>query len=614
MAFGFTGKVLEVDLATKRISVKELPKELWMEHFGGSGLAARMMNDEKIYNVDQLCPDNVLIFMTGLLTGTPVPASCKMSVCAKSPLTGYWGEATVGGFFGAELKKTPYDGIIFRGKSRAPVYLLINDEKAELKDAGDLWGLETYSTVEKIKQANGDKYEVAAIGPAGEKLVRISSIIVGGSEARAAARIGIGAVMGSKNLKAVAVKGTGRPEIADREKLMQAIKESIDAIKNNAKGLTDFGTAGGVQGVEANGDLPIRNWSLGSWEEGATKTCGQYIAKTVFAGHYGCFACPIRCGKNVKVEVGPHKGTIAHGPEYETCAGFGANLLNDDVNIIIAANDLCNRLGIDTISTSGVIAWAMECYEAGLITKEDTGGLELTWGNGEAILKLVEQIGNNVGFGQLLGQGVKRAAEQIGGLAKEFAVETKGLEYAYHDPRAFTSMAVNYATANRGACHLEALSYFAEQGVLPLSLLGFEKEFDWHGVENKAEIAVLMQNFMETFNDLGLCKFLIRGKTGPAVIAKWVSAVTGETIDENQLMRIGERNFNLKRMFNYKLGVTRKDDYLPSRLGIHDRKTGKAAGSIPYLGKLLVDYYRLRGWSEEGVPKKEKLEQLGLSL
>lgn len=388
----------------------------------------------------------------------------------------------------------------------------------------------------------------------------------------------------------------------------------MDVIKTNAKGLSDFGTAGGVQAVEANGDLPIRNWSLGSWEEGAAKTCGQYIAKTVFASHYGCFACPIRCGKDVKVIVGPYKGTVVHGPEYETCAGFGANLLNDDVNIIIAANDLCNRLGIDTISTSGIIAWAMECYEAGLITKKDTGGWELTWGNGEIILKLVEQIGRNEGYGRFLGQGVKRAAEQIGGLAKEFAVETKGLEYAYHDPRAFTSMAVNYATANRGACHLEALSYFAEQGVFPLSLVGFEKDFDRHGAENKAEIAVLMQNFMETFNDLGLCKFLIRGKIGPAVVAEWLSAVSGESVDEALLMKVGERNFNLKRMFNYKLGVSRKDDYLPPRLGVHDRKTGRAAGSIPHLGKMLVDYYRLRGWSEEGVPKKEKLRQLGLSL
>lgn len=614
MVYGFNGKVLEVDLENKKINVREIPEELWFKHFGGSGLAAKILYEEKVYEADPLSPQNVLIYMTGMLTGTPVPASCKMNICAKSPLTGYWGETTVGGYFGAELKKTPYDGIIFRGKSPKPVYLYINDEKAELIDAGDLWGLETYKTTEKIKEIHGEKCHVAAIGPAGEKQVLISSIIIDGNEARAAARIGIGAVMGSKNLKAVVVKGTGRPQIADRDSLMQIIKENVETLKVNAKGLSDFGTAGGVQGVEANGDLPIRNWSLGSWEEGAAKTCGQYIAKTVFVDHYACYACPIRCGKVVRVVEGPYKGTIAHGPEYETCAGFGANLLNNDVNIIIAANDLCNRLGIDTISTSGVIAWAMECYEAGLITKEDTGGMELTWGNGEVILKLVEQIGNNEGFGKFLGQGVKRAAEKIGGLAKEFAVETKGLEYAYHDPRAFTSMAANYATANRGACHLEALSYFAEQGVFPLASLGFQKEFDWHGTENKAEIAVLMQNYMETFNALGLCKFLIRGKIGPSVVAKWISAVSGKSFDEKDVMKVGERNFNLKRMFNYRLGVTRKDDYLPPRLGIHDKKTGRAAGSIPHIGKLLVDYYKLRGWTEEGVPTKEKLEELGLNL
>ncbi|MDI3480989.1 MAG: aldehyde:ferredoxin oxidoreductase [Tepidanaerobacteraceae bacterium] len=563
MPFGFTGKILKVDLDTGEIGTVEVPPALYKEHLGGSGLAARILYEDGVYKIDPLGPKNQLIFMNGILTGTPAPASCKMSICAKSPLTGLWGESTVGGFFGAELKKTPYDGIIINGKAQRPVYILIENEKAQISDATDVWGLDTYSAFDYFKRRfKNDKFQMACIGPAGEKLVKISSIMIGGYEARAAARTGMGAVMGSKNLKAIIVKASGRPQIADKARLISAIREDLNTIISNTKVLHDFGTAGGLQSVEAFGDLPVRNWSMGSWEEGAAKICGQYIAKAFFVSHSGCHACPIRCGKNVKILIGPYKGTVAHGPEYETCAGFGSNLLNDDINVIIAANDLCNRYGLDTISTSGVIAWAMECFEAGLLTKKDTDGIVLTWGNKEAILKVIKLIADNKGFGQFLGQGVKLASTQLGGLAREFAVETKGLEYAFHDPRAFTSMAVNYATANRGACHLEALSYFAEQSVFP----------------------------------------------------PWLSAVIGETIDENQLMKIGERNFNLKRIFNYKLGITRKDDCIPPRLGMHDRKTGLSAGSIPHLGKLLVEYYRLRGWSEEGVPRKEKLKQLSLSL
>ncbi len=607
-------KLLEVDLSSRSTRTKEINEELQMKHLGGSGLAAKLLYDERAYKFDPLGPDNSLIFMNGLFTGIPVPCGCKLSVCAKSPLTGIWGEATMGGFFGAELAKTGFGGIIVRGVAEMPVYLLVEDDSVEIKDARDLWGLDVYETCSQLQKKHGERHQILCIGPAGERKVLIAGIMAGGSQTRAAGRTGLGAVMGSKHLKAIIVKGTSQIPIKDRERLSAYIREFTPIIRTNAKALTDFGTAGGVMGVEANGDLSIRNWSLGSWTEGAAKTCGQRIAETVFVSHYGCFACPIRCGKDVRVEVGPYAGSIGHGPEYETCDGFGANLLNDDLNVICAANDLCNRLGLDTISTSGVIGWAMECYEHGLISKEDTGGLEIHWGDGEAILKLVEMIGHNEGFGALLSQGVKRASESIGGLAKEFAVETKGLEYAYHDPRAFTSMAVNYATANRGACHLEALGYFAEQGVFTLPALGFDKPFERHGAENKAEIAYLMQNFMEVFNDLGLCKFLIRAKEaiGPDVIADWIAATKGWEISGDDIMKAGERNFNLKRMYNFALGITRKDDTLPPRLGVHDKKTGAAAGSIPYMGRMLVDYYALRGWTPEGVPTKDKLKELQL--
>ncbi len=610
----FEMKIMEIDLTSKGTKTWTVPQKLWERHLGGSGLAAMYFYERGLYDVDPLGPDNALFFLNGLLTGTNVPCACKTSVCTKSPLTGIWGESTVGGYWGAQLKKASWHGVFLEGVADRPVYVVIDDENVEIRDAGHLWGLDVYVTSEAIKKTHGQDFEVACIGPAGEKAVLIAGIMVGGEATRAAGRVGVGAVMGSKKVKAIAVRGTRKVPVADKSKLAAINKDSVPKIMVGAKGLTDFGTAGGVETVEANGDLSIRNWSLGSWKEGASKTNGQKIAETCFVSHYGCHACPIRCGKDVKVEFGPYAGGISHGPEYETCDGFGANLLNDDLKVLVAANDMCNRFGLDTISTSGVIGWAMETYEHGLITKEDTGGIDLTWGNGEAILELVDQIGHAKGFGAFLGQGVRRCAAEIGGLAEEFAVETKGLEFAYHDPRAFTSMAVNYATANRGACHLEALSYFAEMGIPPLGLFGFDKETTRTGWEHKAEICYITQNFMETFNNLGLCKFLTRGKeaAGPEVIAAWVEAVTGISFTKEDLMKAGERNFNLKRLFNYKLGVTRKDDRLPPRLAVHDKKTGAAAGSIPYLSRMLVEYYGHRGWTQEGVPTRERIAALGL--
>lgn len=607
--------VAEIDLATGKIEARELPEVWWKEHLGASGVAARLFYEDKVFGVDPLGAENTLVFLNGLFTGTPIPCACKMSVCAKSPLTGIWGEATVGGFFGAELRKAGWQGLVIRGKSPRPVYISVNDGSVKLHEAEHLAGLDVYETTERLRAVHQEKCEVAAIGPAGEKKVLLSGIMFGGEETRAAGRTGMGAVMGSKNLKAVTVRGTGFVDFFDRDGLIRSVRNTVPVLRANAKALTDFGTAGGVMAVEANGDLSIRNWSLGSWTEGAAKTNGQRLAETCFVSHYGCFACPIRCGKNVEIRTGRHAGARSHGPEYETCDGFGANLLNDDLDIIVAANDLCNRLGIDTISTACVIGFAMECWQEGLIGPEHTGGVDLSWGNGESILEITRQIGLGEGFGALLGQGVKRAAEKIGGIAPEFAVHTKGLEFAFHDPRAFTSMAVNYATANRGACHLESLSYFAEQGVFPLELLGFSKEFSRHGWENKAEIAMLMQNLMEALNCLGLCKFLIRAKdaAGPEIIEEWIALVTGWSLDNGAMMKAGERNFNLKRLFNGKLGISKKDDTLPPRLGIHDRGSGAAAGSVPALGKMLVDYYRLRGWSPEGIPMPEKCLELGLS-
>jgi aldehyde:ferredoxin oxidoreductase len=614
MPYGYMGKLLEVNLTTGETSQRPIGEEYFRKYLGGSGVAARIFIDEFDHRVDPLSPENPIIFMNGLLTGIAVPTAAKSSFVSKSPLTGIWNEATVGGHWGEQVKRCGYDGIIITGKSEKPVYLWITDEKVEIRPAEHLIGQDVYETSDTIKAETDQKAVVACIGPAGENQNKIAGIMIGGNETRAAGRGGIGAVMGSKNLKAIAARGKLSPQVKDREKLKEQLKAFLPELQKNARGLYDFGTAGGVQGVEANGDLPIKNWTLGDWAEGAAKTCGQYMAEQgITVSHHACFSCSIRCGKDARVDIGPYAGSIGHGPEYETCAAFGANILNDNIQYLVAANDMCNRFGLDTICTGNAIAMAMECYEHGLITKQDTGGIELTWGNGPAVLEMIKKIAYREGIGEVFADGVVNAAEKIGGIAGEFAVHVKGLSVAFHDPRAFTSMAANYATANRGGCHLEGLTYFCESGAFPPELIGFYKPINKRSDDNKAELAVRMQNFMNTFNALGLCKFLIRGKTKPEDITSWVNAVTGWDLTGEELMLIGERLHNLKRIYNVRLGISRKDDMLPPRLMCHDRKTGAAGGILPHMGRLLSEYYSLRGWTEEGIPTEEKLTQLGLA-
>jgi aldehyde:ferredoxin oxidoreductase len=611
---GFYGKILEINLTTASHKETMLPEEDYRRFLGGSGLAAKIFDERSYHEHEPLSPEAPLLVFTGILTGYNVPTACKASFCGKSPATGIWAEATVGGYWPAAFKTSGYDGIIITGKAEKPVYLVLDQDGLAIKAAESLWGKDAYETVETLQKEHGDKSKVATIGPAGENEVLISAIMIDGHDARAAGRCGMGAVMGSKNLKAiVAVKGEQLPSIADRDALNEARKKVLPTIREKAKGLSDFGTAGGVPVVEKLGDLPIRNWTGGSWTEQAAKVSGQAMAEEYFVKHYACFACPIRCGKEMKVPLGPHSGTISHGPEYETVAGFGAMCLNENPAYVIAANDLCNRLGIDTMSGSSMVAFAMELFEHDLIPADLMPSEKPQWGNGEAILELIRLIAYREGLGEYLARGVKKAAKEFGPLAEEFAVESKGLEFAYHDPRAFTSMAVIYATGNRGACHLEGLTYFNENRAFPASLVGLQDEFDPHGSEDKALLARTMQDFMVTFNALGLCKFLIRGHVTPANIAAWVAAVTGWDFNEQEMLESGERIFNLKRKINNKLGVSRKDDTLPPRLLVHDRKEGAAAGSLPHLGKMLHEYYNLRGWSLEGVPLPATLDRLGIN-
>lgn len=596
------GKIIYVNLSDRSVTVRSVAEEVLREYLGGSGLAVKIISEEFDNRLNSFHPESPLVVMPGLLTGTPVPTACKTSFCAKAPQTGIWGEATVGGYWGAELKAAGYDGIVIKGKAEKPLYLWINNDAVHIESAENIWGLDTYTTADKLLEKVDPKARVACIGQAGENLCKMASVMIDGKDSRSAARGGMGAVMGSKNLKAIVVRGTQRVKVKEKEKLTLSIRETLPVLKENTGGLSAFGTAVGMYTVvEPLGDLPIKGFIQGKWEEGAKKTTGETLVKRLFSRHYGCFGCPIRCGKVIKLSKKNGEEEEMHAPEYESNGAFGALCLNDDLEAICEANDWCNKYGLDTISTGVTIAFAMEAYEKDLLTKSDTNGIELRWGNSQAIVEVIHKIAKREGIGELLADGTREAAKRIGKNSDEFAIQVKGLELPMHDPRAFVSMALTYATGNRGACHLDSLSYTFEGGP-PVDGLPYDHSLSPHDIKGKAELTVRLQNYMTCFNALGLCKFLFCGKMGPKKIAEWTSLVTGWEITSEELMKTGERLFNLKRIYNHRLGIARKDDLLPLRLLTWDRREGGAAGSLPHLGKMLGEYYSLRGWTEDGIP------------
>ena len=598
MAHGYFGKILRVDLTTGELQDQPLPLTLTRQYLGGSGLAARYLYDETSASTDPVGPDNLLCFMAGPFTGTPVPASNRFAVAALSPLTSIWGEADCGGRWGGALRGAGYDGILITGRASSPVYLWIEDGQAELRDASHLWGLDTYELDLGA--------EMVCIGPAGERGVRYASVMSGRHDGRAAGRTGMGAVMGSKNLKAIACQGRHRVSLADRHALTQSVRQVIPDIREGTANMHKYGTANGLISFERMGDMPIRNWTMGQWTEEAEQISGQHMAETILTDTYACGGCPIGCGRLVEITAGPYAGVKGAGPEYETCASLGSLCLIDDIEAVAKLNELCNRYGMDTISTGSAIAFIMEAKETGLIEEGPD------WGDAQATIALVERIGRQEDdLAQLLGQGVRAAASQLGGQAEEFAIHVKGMELPMHDPRAFYSLAPGYATSNRGACHLQALSHiFARSVTMPE--MGIHEVFERHAVEGKGALTAHAQDLMCLFDSLKQCKFVLFGGVKLSHMTEWLQAITGWDIDNEEMLTIGERIYNLKRMVNVRLGVSRKDDTLPPRILLHRFQEGGAAGRLPPLGEMLADYYQARGWTPEGIPSPEKLAELGL--
>ena len=608
---GYMGKILRVDLTKGRVDVEALDENQAKKYIGGSGLATKILNDETGPQTDPLGPENRLIFMTGPFAATPVITSGRHHMVTKSPLTGAYTESDTGGTWGPYLKRAGFDGIVVTGKSSKPVYLWVTEGKAEIRDASRFWGVDTYDLDEAVRKETHNDAVVASIGPAGEKGVRYASIMNDGKEARAAGRGGSGAVMGSKNLKAVAVYGKYQVEMADPEGLKASLKEISPMVAKNTEGMRKNGTAGGLATFEALGSLPLQNWKYqGRWEKGAAQIAGPAMTEKILTGNYFCERCVIGCGRRVKVDKGPFAPVEGAGPEYESVAMLGSLCLVDDIEAIAKANEICNRYGMDTISAGAAIAFAMEAYEKGIITKKDTGELELLWGRGDVMVKMTEKIGKREGLGQLLGEGVRIAAEKLGKNAVEFSIQVKGQEMPAHDPRCFNAGAVGYATINRGACHLGFTHVF--ERVLSMPEIGVDQPLPRLEVKGKGELAAKTQNIMGLFDSLKLCKFSMFGGLKMTPILAWYNMVTGNSATMDEFLKAGERIFNLKRMYNVRCGISRKDDTLPSRFLTLKHEGEGLTPNLPPLGELLSDYYKYRGWNEEGIPIPEKLKDLGL--
>ena len=605
------GKYLQIDLSSREITTHTIAEKDARKYFLGSGFAALLFLKELDPLLDPLDPDSPVYIFNGVVTGSTIPTACRISFCGRSPLTGIWNESNVGGHFGAALSKAGLAGMVIRGKAHAPVYLYINEGKVEIRSAVHLWGLDTFDAYDQLLAETHPKARAAVIGPAGEHLVRFASIMQGGrTHSRAAGRGGMGAVFGSKMLKGIVIFGSEKVESSQPEYLRELVREQNPIIRSKTTGLSKFGTAGGVVGAEFLGDLPIHNYTKGSWPMGAAAISGQFLAETYTVKQTFCHACPIGCGKRVDAQLKDGTHIQGEGPEYETLAGMGGMLEIDDLDTMLKANDYCNRMGMDTISASATAAFAVEAFENGLITADQCEGYALKWSDPDTLLLLLNLMAEKRVLGEILSNGTRAAARSIGDGAEKYAMHAKGMELAYHDPRATFSMAANYATANRGGCHLEALSYWTLSGLDGSSWS--PQPAERFSNADAAKQAVAFQNYLSTYNPLGICKFLGKSEPSPQLIVDLVNAHTGWDMSAQELLETGERLFNLKRMINNRLGVTRHDDDLPERFKTQPRPDGAAAGQLPDLDRILKDYYQIRGWSEAGFPAEETVKRLGL--
>ncbi|WP_202319085.1 aldehyde ferredoxin oxidoreductase family protein [Archaeoglobus neptunius] len=610
MAGGYMGKILKVNLTDGSINELPLNEEIARKYLGGKGYAVRLLYEYLTeYEKLGLAPEdinpfgeyNVLIFATGPATGvTGFPESGRYHVMTlRSPLTGGIGSANSGGRFGPYMKFAGYDMIIVEGKSTEPVYLEITDGSAEIKNANDLWGKNTFDTTKVLTERVGGGCSVACIGPAGENLVHFACII--NEEHRAAGRTGVGAVMGSKKLKAIVVKGDRKPEIAEPDEFKKASREAMDKIKKNpitGEGLPKYGTAVLVNVINNAGALPFKNWQE-AYHERADEISGETMEAKYLRKRVACWGCAIGCGRATEVKTGPFQIFNTEGPEYESIWALGNDTGVINLEAIIKANHLCDELGLDTISMGSTIACAMELYEKGHVKDEDLQGLDLSFGKDGAMVEAVWRTAYKSGFGKYLALGSKRLAEMFG--APDLSMSVKGLEMPAYDPRGIKGIGLNYATANRGGCHVTGYTVSPE-------IVGLPEKIDPLTYEGKAAWVKAFQDFTCVVNSAVNCLFTTFA-LGADDYAVMLSKVTGWDLNADEIMRIGERIYNLERMIINRFGFDGRYDTLPRRLLEEPLKEGPAKGQVVELDKMKEEYYQLRGWVD-GRPTEEKLKEL----
>jgi aldehyde:ferredoxin oxidoreductase len=613
---GFVGKQLEVDLSTGIVEIKQLDDIFFRKYFGGKGLTAKIMLEEIDKDTDPYGPENPLIFATGILTGIPVAGMSRFVVGAKSPLTGRYGQSEAGGFWGPELKKAGYDSIVVRGISEKPVYLQIEDDKVEIKDAAKLWGKETGEVETILENEIGREYKILQIGPAGENLVRYACIL--NNLKHANGRNGLGAVMGSKRLRAIAVKGNKKVPIFDQKKVSKIAKNFLANYMENplTRGLYEYGTSGGVLGLNAGGILPTNNFRYGKFDE-AEEISGQRMADTILARREGCYACAVRCKRRVEIDRDDLKvnGRFG-GPEYETIAAFGSLITNGNLDKIAKANELCNRYAMDTISTGMTLAFAIEAKEKGLISD-----LDLHYGNMDEVLEMIRKIAYREGIGDQLAEGSQVFSKQLGSESEEFLMTIKGQELAMHDPRGKTGVGLGYALNEYGADHMIighdpifSKTGFTLDSVKPLGVTEPVDLLDC--TIEKAKAFIPLQHWWSFFNMAGICDFVPapRGSMPVEDLIELIRGVTGWDVNLGEVQKAGERGIAMSRLVNLKLGFTCADDTLPERLfkGLENGPLEGVNIDPTEFSNLISDYYKLVGWDENGVPTKETLIELGI--
>ncbi len=608
--YGIWGKLLEIDLTEGTSAVKELPIQTYRNFIGGISLGTKLLYEGITGATAPYSEDNLLIFTTGPFQGTVFPGSAKWMAISKSPLTGTFCASAAGANFGPTLKRTGYDAIVMKGKAERPVYILLTDERLAIRDASHLWGRDAIETNGELFSEFANLHpSIVTIGPAGEKQVAIACLVVDGHSF--AGRGGLGAVMGSKNLKAVVVAGSKKVKVADPEGLKALTREvALQLRKASEKTYTRHGTANDVIRCEEEGDLPVKYWAGDVWAEGARKIGAPRFTEYLSAQPNPCFACPIGCHRHIKLIKQGEIIVEGAGPEYESLGMLGANCLVDDLDAIAVANDQCNRLGIDTISAGSYVAFTMECYERGLVKKEEVG-FPVKWGDGDALLKLVDQIGTKKGFGAIFANGIRKAAQIIGGEALTLPVEVKGMDFPAHDPRTYFSLAINYATTTVGASHIRGFPHAGEAGML-IPEVGYDQLTERFTMGGKAWLTKVFQDYSVALDSLVDCIFMQTIGLSLGKTLRALNLITNWNFDVDTLMKVGERGFTLQRMINIRDGLTKQDDRLPARM-FEPARQGRRKNKVPVpFEEALMEYYALRGWSKEGIPTQETLQNLGL--